>query len=424
MTAVSLSAQTEVNGITFNSGASAFTITVPANNSGFGLNISGVGVTNNSGTTQKFVAAYPGFVQFFNSATAGSSTSYELDEPATMHFYNASNAGSGTFTLKGDPNNLGPIYVQFSDSATAQNGNFTVIDALIAFDDTSTAGSGTFTLNPSTAYDVVGNASNAYFEGNSTAGNATFTINGGTVASGGVGTYSTFVGDSSAGAATLIANAGSSGGFGGSIQFNQRSIGGTSRVGVFGNGTGDRTDGNLDISGRRAAGVSIGSLEGTGSVFLGRRRLTIGSNDLSTTFSGMITDYPSGTGYLGSLRKIGNGKLTLSHSSGNNYDGGTTINKGTLIAANNTGSATGSGPVQVNSGTLSGTGIINGAVTVGNGTRTGAILQPGIGTTAGTLTINNTVTFNPPSGFKCNVNRATTPLASKLRLWGSRSVSM
>src|SRR5713226_1590069 len=73
--AVSLSAQTEVNAITFDSGASPFTITTPANNSGFGLIISGVGVTNNSGTTQNFVAAADfssfsnrSFIQFINSA--------------------------------------------------------------------------------------------------------------------------------------------------------------------------------------------------------------------------------------------------------------------------------------------------------------------------------------------------------------------
>src|SRR5919201_3174773 len=76
-THVSLSAQTEVNGITFNPGASAFTITGPPNTSGFTLNITGVGVTNDSGTTQTIVGNefYQGFVvpmiQFSGSARAG-----------------------------------------------------------------------------------------------------------------------------------------------------------------------------------------------------------------------------------------------------------------------------------------------------------------------------------------------------------------
>ncbi|HEX9544959.1 MAG TPA: hypothetical protein VF955_07220, partial [Pyrinomonadaceae bacterium] len=71
-TAVSLSANTEVNGITFNAGASAFTITAGPT---FLLTLSGVGITNNSGTTQNFVAA-GGTIQFINSATADDNSSF------------------------------------------------------------------------------------------------------------------------------------------------------------------------------------------------------------------------------------------------------------------------------------------------------------------------------------------------------------
>jgi hypothetical protein len=52
--------------------------------------------------------------------------------------------------------------------------------------------------------------------------------------------------------------------------------------------------------------MTIGSIEGDGNVFLGANNLTVGSNNLSTTFSGGI----EGTG--GSLTKIGSGTLILS----------------------------------------------------------------------------------------------------------------
>ena len=64
--------------------------------------------------------------------------------------------------------------------------------------------------------------------------------------------------------------------------------------------------------------------------------------------------------------------------------------------------------MQVNKGTLGGTGIITGAVTVGTGSRSGAILLPGKSATApGILTINSALTFNSLSTYKCILNRST-----------------
>src|SRR5436190_21716473 len=75
-TGISISGPTEVNGIQFNPGASAFTITAAPM---LTLTISGVGITNNSGTTQTFVttvdgAGNHGTINFSNSATAGNAT--------------------------------------------------------------------------------------------------------------------------------------------------------------------------------------------------------------------------------------------------------------------------------------------------------------------------------------------------------------
>jgi hypothetical protein len=71
----------------------------------------------------------------------------------------------------------------------------------------------------------------------------------------------------------------------------------------------------------------------------------------------------------------------------------------------------------VNSGILGHTGIINGAVTVGNGATTGAILLPGTAKKPGTLTINNTLAFNSLSTYKCVLDR-TRPAAGKVKAVG------
>jgi len=85
-------------------------------------------------------------------------------------------------------------------------------------------------------------------------------------------------------------------------------------------------DGFLAIDQHNAPGVTIGSLEGTGAVLLGGNTLTVGSNNLTTTFSGSVTGG-------GGLTKVGTGTLTLSGS--NNYSGATTVNNGTLTIDNN-----------------------------------------------------------------------------------------
>src|SRR5438128_2322085 len=78
---VSLSADVEVSSIVFGVGASAYTITAPAQRL---LAISGTGVQNNSGVVQHFVAdqdplnANGGSIDFTNNATAGSATAYTV----------------------------------------------------------------------------------------------------------------------------------------------------------------------------------------------------------------------------------------------------------------------------------------------------------------------------------------------------------
>ena len=196
------------------------------------------------------------------------------------------------------------------------------------------------------------------FIDSSTASDATIINNGATLAKTDGG-ETDFFNNSTADNATLISDPGSNGGNGGSITFLNDSTGGTSRIEVFGNG-------RLDISPHNSPGLTIGSLEGDGNVFLGLLNLTVGSNDQSTTFSGVLEGGGLAGIIAGSFSKIGLGTLTLSGD--NAYTGPTSINGGRLLANNTFGSATGTGPVIINnSGTLGGTGSIVGPVIINPG---------------------------------------------------------
>jgi hypothetical protein len=395
---------------------------------------------NEAGTVS---GATGGFTRYTNTSTAGSATIN--NNAATVSgagggstgFFDTSTAGSSTITNNGGTvNGGGGGSTQFSStstagSATINNNGATAIGAFASvtvFGDSSTAGSATINNNGSTVSGASGGFTRFFgidathfstagtatitnnggtvsgagggftqFTGTSTAGSATITNNGGTV-SGAGGSRTVFFDSSTAGSATLIANGGV--GAGGSIFFIDTSTGGTSTVKVFGNG-------NLDISAHSAvvSSVTIGSLEGSGNVFLGANNLTVGSNNLSKTFSGVIQDgggLVGGTG--GSLTKIGTGAFTLTGA--NTYTGGTTVNDGHLFVNNTSGSGTGTGNVTVNAigaaiGTLGGNGTISGLVTV-NG---GATLAPGPTGNGSTGILNTgTLTLNSDSNFSLDLN--------------------
>jgi autotransporter-associated beta strand protein len=406
-TNVSISASTEVSGITFTAAATnPYAITAKP---GLTLTISGTGITNNSGIAQNFVTEGDQFgqISFIHNATAGSSTIFTNNhgpggffEGGHTFFFNTATAGDATFINKsGTVSGPFPGFAEFFDNSTAGNGTFTNNGSAIShefdggavhFFDTSTAGSGTFINNGATASNAGGGET--VFFNNSTAGNGTFINNGGTVADAGGGVTQfgvTFVaGISSAGngtfinnggiangaeggstrfftsstadSATLIANGGVGGGQGGAILFEDQSSGGTSRVELFGNG-------KLDISFHESLPhhpplpVTIGSVQGDGNVFLGGNNLTVGSNNLSTTYSGVIQDGGQNGGVGGSLTKIGSGTLDLTGT--NTYTGRTTVGGGVLEVD---GSITSNTFVHKGS-SLAGTGNIYGTVS-GHGT--------------------------------------------------------
>ncbi len=136
---------------------------------------------------------------------------------------------------------------------------------------------------------------------------------------------------------------------------------------------------------------TIGSLAGGGAtggnVILNGNTLTVGGNDSSTSYGGVIAGSATGAtqvvslgtgspytpaGYIyapepvlgaGSLVKTGAGTLTLTGA--NLYSEATTISAGAVLANNTSGSATGTSAVQVQAGaSLGGSGAIGGVTTV------------------------------------------------------------
>jgi autotransporter-associated beta strand protein len=317
-TSVSVSGgNTEVDGVVFNPGASPFTITAYPGT----LALLGVGITNNSSVSQNFVASLPDTesITFHNQATAGSETVFIAELTGEIGFYDEATAGFSTFTVQGSQyfEDGSVSLVTFHNASTAGNGIFTNTGGsgregdggVTAFYDNSTAADGTFTNTAATTFEAYTGGRTSFYD-SSTAANA-FIANEGGVAAGDPedGGQVQFFEVASAGSATLLANGGSQGGEGGRITFWQTSDGGEARVELFGNGT-------LDITNLTSVGLTIGSLEGNGIVSLGPKSLTIGTNDLSTVFGGVVRD-------SGAVIKVGSGTLTLSGA--NTYAGGTTV---------------------------------------------------------------------------------------------------
>jgi fibronectin-binding autotransporter adhesin len=343
VTSVSLSSSVTLKGIDFQAGASAFTLT---SRSGFAtFLINGVGIKNDSGIEQTFVADVQGRdqgeISFAGSATARNAT-----------------------------------YICNGASVRGSFGGGT------SFFNTSTAAAATFIADGGHADNASGGG--VLFFDSSTASSATFTIDGGTV-SGATGGHVEFVHTSTADHATLTANGGTNGGAGGTIFFLDDSTGEQANVVLFGNGT-------LNLSGHSAPGITVGTLQGDGGlVMLGSSKIRV-NNRSDITFGGVI----SGNG---ALEKGADGKLDLTNA--NTYTGGTKVTDGTLLIDNVAGSGTGPGPVRVKSGALGGNGTIAGKVMIGAGIPgDGAFLTPGASFgNPGTFTILGQLRFNSDGFF-------------------------
>jgi autotransporter-associated beta strand protein len=161
----------------------------------------------------------------------------------------------------------------------------------------------------------------------------------------------------------------------GGIFFKDQSTGGNARF-IVGAG------GRLDISGLTTAGMTAGSIEGTGSFLLGSKMLTVGGSNLSTEVGGVIAD-------AGGLVKVGNGTLILSGV--NTYTGTTTLNAGALIV---NGSIAASIGLEVNSGALVG----------GIGTLPPTRINAGGTLSVSAIAVEGNLSFDPGSTYAVEVS--------------------
>ncbi len=444
-TTVSNSENTIVDGITFAPGASSFTITA---SSGLTLTLNGVGISNDSGTTQNFVAA-PSVAAnairlfFKNSATAGSGTFFITNGGATLDgspgwilFDDSSSASHGTFTNNGPTvqGTFGEGATIFNKSATASNGTFINNGGTISsqfggdqgltnFNETSTAANGVFINNAATvsgahggttAFDgsataangtfmnkgaIVGGAGNGFNSGSgmtrffatSTADNATFTNDAATV-SGSGGGFTEFRNASTAGNG-IFTNKGAtvSGAGGGLTYFYDKSTAGNATL-VANGGTGGGLGGTIFFQDKSTGGTSRVEVFGNGNLDISFH------NAPSQKFSGVAIGSIEGDGnvFLGANNlAVGSNNMSTTFSGviqdvgGQNSNTGGSLTKIGAATLDLTGASTYTGNTNVNGGVLK----INGSITSNTFVNHGGTLA-GIGTINGTL-INNHATVSP-----------------------------
>jgi autotransporter-associated beta strand protein len=373
----SISANTEVNAIVFAPGT-GYTITVDPL---LVLTISGTGVTG----AGRFVFAPSvsndgGEIEFPNSSTAG-------DSHIILSW--------GGFAM-------------FTDNSTAGSSIIDQFDGAVSFNGNSTAGGATVTQFGLTCF--------ASFNDSSTAGHALIfggdntcsvefsnTSSAGTALVASDGAFITFADSSTAGGASIPM-------FAGVLLFSGSSTGGTAQIDLEFNGNLGR-GAILYVSGHNFPGVTIGSIEGdeSSSVFLGANNLTVGSNDLSTTFFGVIED----EGFSGSLTKIGKGTLDLKGA--NTFTGQTNVNGGVLQVDGSTSSNT----FINHKGTLAGGGTVN-----RNVTNYGGAVTPGdpLGV-PGVLTVSSNYMQTSSGTLAIQIGGADLGQASVLNVLGNANLN-
>jgi autotransporter-associated beta strand protein len=296
---------------------------------------------------------------FFDRSTADHATITSND---VLTFFNFTSADHATIT-----NNFS---FRFGNDSTAASATI-INNGSLEFFSRSTAANAAITNT--------GSLSSITFRGVSTAGNSTIANDGGSV---------DFVNTSSAGSATITNS--------GSLTFRDTSTAGNAAIT---NAAGRTVDFSASTGPNGDHKLSAGSIAGAGNIYLGANQLTIGGNNQSTTFSGIISDCGVGgtlclsAGALGgSLVKTGSGTLTLTGA--DTYTGGTTVLGGTLSTNNSVAST---GPVTVDGG-----GTLGGNGTVGNTTINNGTLSPG--NSVGTITVNGNLVLTPAANYKVEVS--------------------
>jgi autotransporter-associated beta strand protein len=187
-------------------------------------------------------------------------------------------------------------------------------------------------------------------------------------------------------------------GSGGLLDVQAGEIGDTSHNTIFTNNLGSLNVASGAIATMGGNDWTVDALTGDGTVRLNYTEdhlLTVGVNNGSGTFAGVLSQGPLAGTHILSLTKTGSGTQVLSGP--NSYSGATTVNAGTLVVDGFTGS--GAVTVQTNA-TLAGLGTVGGPLTV----QSGGTVAPG-GSVVGTLTTGDE-TWNPGTTIACKIASA------------------
>ncbi|WP_439404656.1 autotransporter domain-containing protein [Bradyrhizobium sp. DASA03076] len=360
------------------------------------------------------------YTEFSGTTTASTMTVSNL---GAVYFLNSSSAGNATIANNyfyiGGPTLYGNV--QFgtmggTDTSTAGRATINNNGGYTAFYAATNAGTAT----------IINDSGSTTFMDQSSAAGATITNrNGGTTSFGGCcvnenvtagnaaitnndGGWTVFQGSATAGSAVITTNSG------GQTIFYQNATGGDAQF--ITNGTG-----YADFSFSRGTNgdgrITAGSIAGSGFYSIGGgNTLVVGSNNLSTTVSGVISDFNTapwcgcGTAGPGNLEKIGTGTLTLSGT--NTYTGTTVVNGGMLQID---GWIASSSLTRVNAG-----GALSGAGTVGNTViANGGILLAGNGTPGSSLTVAGNLAFQSGALYLVTVNASA---ASSVNVTGTATL--
>jgi autotransporter-associated beta strand protein len=363
--------------ITFSNAASAGNARI-TNNGGIALlNAASAGsarITNNGGEIFFLDASSAGSANITNRF--GGTIFFGTPVPGST---DTSTAGNATI----DNNNAGAIFSALTNAGTATITNHN--GGGVEFFDSSSAASATI-VNNNGGFASFGQP---FGTDTPTAGHAMITNN-----SGGETDFNAF---STAGNAIITTNSG------GATFFSDNSTGGNAQFIANGTGFVDFTE---SVGPNGDGRITAGSIAGSGFYYIGGgNTLIVGSNNLSTSVTGVIADNnPCGcTSGPGSLEKVGTGTLTLSGA--NTYTGTTTVFGGVLDVE---GSIASSVLTTVNAG-----GSLTGAGTVGKTMiATGGIFLPGNGLPGSSTTVAGNLAFQSGALYLVQLNSVTSTFAN------------